>query len=92
MSDKSNETNLVNCSDCIYNPMCGLAAKMDTHSNIKCKDFKNKPKLKFEEIDISDLSGRPYYSIIYWDGDEKHCGYSSYSIEIISEFLKEYFM
>lgn len=33
---------MVNCVDCIYDPMCGLAAKMSKHTNINCDDFKAK--------------------------------------------------
>ena len=33
---------MVNCFDCIYDPMCGLASKMSKHTNINCNDFKAK--------------------------------------------------
>ena len=33
---------MVNCFDCIYDPMCGLASKMSKHTNISCNDFKAK--------------------------------------------------
>lgn len=40
------------------------------------------------------MSGKPYYSIRYLNKDDGviHIGYSSYKLNIISEFLKEYFM
>lgn len=39
---------MVNCSDCIYDPMCGLASKMSKHTNIICNDFKASDKLREE--------------------------------------------
>lgn len=49
---------------------------------------------QFIELVVEDMSGRPYYSIKYFNkGDGKiHIGYSSYKLEFISEFLREYFM
>ncbi len=49
---------------------------------------------EFIEIIVEDMSGKPYYSIRYLNKDDGviHIGYSSYKLNIISEFLKEYFM
>lgn len=36
--------------------------------------------------------GKPYYSIKYIENGETHVGYSTYSLEVLSRYLKEYFM
>ena len=48
-------------------------------------------------ITLRDSNGRPYYSIIYLEFDDNgvghECeGYSSYSLDVISDYLKRYFM
>lgn len=55
-------------------------------------------KDKFIRLDVWEVSAgesgktKPYYSIIYEDEDKKHhTGYSSYSLDIISAYLKAYF-
>lgn len=55
-------------------------------------------KDKFIRLDVREVSAgesgktKPYYSIIYEDEDGKHyTGYSSYDLDVISSFLKEYF-
>ena len=39
---------------------------------------------------IRDKKG--YYSIIYDENGEEYQGYSSFGLDIISDFLKEYFL
>ena len=39
-----------------------------------------------------EYKGKPYYSIKYIENGEEYVGYSSYSLQVISEFLKKYFI
>ena len=39
-----------------------------------------------------EYKGKPYYSIKYIENGEEHVGYSSYSLQVMSGFLKKYFM
>lgn len=55
-------------------------------------------KEKFVRLDVSEVSAgeggrtKPYYSIVYEDEDGEHyTGYSSYDLDVISSYLKEYF-
>ena len=52
---------------------------------------------EFEKLTVRDSNGRPYYSIIYLEFDDNGIGhdfegYSSYSLDVISGYLKKYFM
>ena len=52
---------------------------------------------EFIKLTVRNSNGRPYYSIIYLEFDNNGVGhdfegYSSYSLDVISDFLKEYFM
>jgi len=35
---------------------------------------------------------KPYYSIRYIENGEEHVGYGTYDLEVLSQYLKEYFM
>lgn len=39
-----------------------------------------------------EYKGKPYYSIKFIENGETHVGYSTYSIEVLSRYLKDYFM
>ena len=52
---------------------------------------------EFIKLTVRNLNGIPYYSIIYLEFDDNGVGhdfegYSSYSLDVISDYLKEYFM
>ena len=39
-----------------------------------------------------EYKGKPYYSIKYIENGETHVGYSTYNPEVLSRYLKEYFI
>ena len=39
-----------------------------------------------------EYTGKPYYSIKYTENGETHVGYGTYNPEVLSRYLKEYFM
>ena len=39
-----------------------------------------------------EYKDKPYYSIKYIENGEEHVGYSTYSLQVMSEFLKKYFI
>ena len=52
---------------------------------------------EFMKLRVRNSNGRPYYSIIYLEVDDNGVGhdfegFSSYSLDVISEYLKKYFM
>ena len=52
---------------------------------------------EFVKLTVRNSNGRPYYSIIYLEFDDNGVGhdfegYSSYSLDVISDYLKRYFM
>lgn len=52
---------------------------------------------EFMKLTVRNSNGKPYYSIIYLKFDDNGVGhdfqgYSSYSLDVISDYLKEYFM
>ena len=52
---------------------------------------------EFIKLTVRYSNGRPYYSIIYLEYDKNgvghdFVGYSSYSLDVISDYLKKYFM
>lgn len=52
---------------------------------------------EFIKLTVRDSNGRPYYSIIYLEVDKNGIGhdfegYSSYSLDVISDYMKKYFM
>ena len=57
-----------------------------------------KREIEFVRLMVrNDLNGRPFYSIIYLEFDDNGVGhdfegYSSYSLDVISDYLKKYFM
>ena len=39
-----------------------------------------------------EYKGKPYYSIKYIKNGESYVGYSTYNLEVLSQYLKEYFI
>ena len=39
-----------------------------------------------------EYKGKPYYSIKYYENGEEFIGYGTYKPEVLSQYLKEYFM
>lgn len=54
-------------------------------------DNKKNPK-EFREILVRECFGRPYYEILYKEDGQMHVGYSSYKLDKVSEWLKEFFI
>ena len=50
-----------------------------------------KNKTCFAQIIVEEIAGKPYYSIMYWDGIGMHIGYSSYELEFVRRWLNEEF-
>lgn len=50
-----------------------------------------KIKTCFAQIIVEEIAGKPYYSIMYWDGIGMHIGYSSYELEFVRRWLNEEF-
>lgn len=46
----------------------------------------------FERITVRMIDNKPYYEIEYIDNGERMTGYGSYSITVISDYLKQYFI
>lgn len=40
----------------------------------------------------SEYKGKPYFSIKYTENGQEFIGYATYKLEVLSEFLKEYFI
>lgn len=38
-----------------------------------------------------EYKGKPYYSILYEENGQRFEGFSSYSLEVLSSYLREYF-
>ena len=52
---------------------------------------------EFMKLTVRNSNGRPYYSIIFLEFDDNGIGhdfegYSSYSLDVISDYLKKYFI
>lgn len=50
-----------------------------------------KIKTCFAQIIVEEIAGKPYYSIMYWNGIGMHIGYSSYELENVRRWLNEEF-
>ena len=48
-------------------------------------------KIEFVKLIVRDINGKSYYSIIYLEDGNEFEGYSSYSLDVISDYLKRYF-
>ena len=54
-------------------------------------------KTEFIKLTVRDINDKPYYSIVYLEFNDNGVvhgfeGYSSYSLDVISDYLKKYFM
>jgi hypothetical protein len=58
-------------------------------------NLKNIDELKkvLPRIIVSSGANRPYYEILYWNGNAKqYCiGYSSYDLETVQQYMKRHF-
>lgn len=43
-------------------------------------------------VEYPEYKGKPYFSIKYTENGQEFIGYSTYKLEVLSEYLKEYFM
>jgi len=55
------------------------------------------PKSEFVKLIVRNSNGRPYYSIVYLEIDDNGIGhdlegYSSYDLDVISDYLRRYFI
>ena len=44
------------------------------------------------DLQIGEHKGKPYYEIEYEENGEIHIGFSSYNLEVISEYIRDYFV
>lgn len=72
---------------------------IDKDTNVPITDCisRQPEKEEFIKLTVRNSNGRPYYSIIYLVFDDNGVGhdlegYSSYSLDVISDYLKKYFM
>lgn len=68
---------------------CGLETAHDLIEELP--SAQPKIKTKFVRLTVRNSNGRPYYSIIYLEDGNEFEGYSSYSLDVISDYLKRYF-
>ena len=45
-----------------------------------------------ELVAYPEYKGKPYYSIVYEENGELFCGFGTYKIEVLSEYLRDYFI
>lgn len=63
------------------------------NADMSARNRAEKTRTSFAKIIVEGTAEKPYYSILYYapaDG-EYHIGYSSYSIEIVFQYLSECF-
>ena len=67
---------------------------------LQSEKSKKQPKRIFQEIVVEypsyntypEYKGKPYFSIKYMENGQKFIGYGTYKPEVLSEYLKEYFI
>ena len=75
-----------NCSGC-------KGKNHDCPYNFKALEQQETQGYIFEKLICENHNGKPYYHIQYLnEKGERHIGYSSYKLDCISEFLREYFI
>ena len=76
-----------------YEILCKKAEEYDRLTKIKNKLEQLDHKKKFIEIINTGTESKPYYEIKYLDivTNVVHIGYSSYKLEVISEYLRNEF-
>lgn len=45
-----------------------------------------------ELVAYPEYKGKPYYSIVYEENGEQFCGFGTYKIEVLSRYLRDYFI
>lgn len=45
-----------------------------------------------EIVTYKEYIGKPYYAILYEENGEEYIGFGTYKIDVLSEYLKEYFI
>lgn len=43
-------------------------------------------------VTYPEYKGKPYYSIVYEENGKLLCGFGTYKIEVLSEYLRDYFI
>ena len=76
-----------------------MRAVIQAHNNSVQPEKAAQPEQdrEFIKLTVRNSNGRPYYSIIFLEFDDNGIGhdfegYSSYSLDVISDYLKKYFM
>lgn len=46
---------------------------------------------EFVKLTVRPINGKPYYSIVYIKDGCEYEGYSSYNLDVISDYLRQYF-
>ena len=65
----------------------------DIYKAIECLSSSQPERnTEFVKLTVRDINGKPYYSIIYLEDGNEFEGYSSYSLDVVSDYLKEYFI
>ena len=82
--------------DAIERNACNTQRIMDAVNNLPPAQPDGNDQ-EFIKLTVGNSNGRPYYSIIYLEYDKNgvghdFVGYSSYSLDVISDYLKKYFM
>lgn len=79
-------------SKCEGSQECQKKCLNECHK-LKTPDDKKKIQAIHPKIVVEIFKGRPYYSIVWYDGqdNEFHVGYSSYKLEYCIKWLKENF-
>lgn len=82
-------------------PICGYSNEGCPCGFIKTVPTIN-PVRKFIEIRTTyapdelvanpEYKGKPYYSIVYEENGEQFCGFGTYKIEVLSRYLRDYFI
>ena len=51
-----------------------------------------KIEISYPKFTSKEHKGKPYYAIKYIENGEEYVGYGTYKPEVLSRYLKEYFM
>ena len=74
-----------------------ISERQAVHAIEKLPSAQPEQDREFIKLTVRNSNGRPYYSIIYLEFDDNGVGhdfegYSSYSLDVISDYLKKYYM
>ncbi len=95
-----------NCESCRYyglhNEVCKYCYKCSLWTEIKSTTKNNLVVREFEELVVEyppedlcpypEYKGKPYFGIKYKENGEEIVGYGTYKPQILSRYLKDYFM